>query len=297
MSDGRIAILTATRGRPEKLKRMLQGMGVSVADKSRVSHWIAADEDDLDTINLVRFGQLERLTGYPVHLHVGPKPRKLPDVWNGVWRAARQDGDIFIGFTDDYEVRSHGWDEQVRRALGVYDDGIAIAHLPDPTSPNVITIICATARVFEELGYFVVPYFPYWFADSWMDNIATMIQRRIRIDIEVGPQDGSRGRTQGMRNLRFWFDFSHQMLGERREMAEKLRRLAYPIGSPKYIQSRQNEEELIRAWQAYFDQVSLDRLDEIEKNNADALGPPSATYLAIEEEARQHLKQWRAKQP
>lgn len=290
MSLSTIAVLTATRGRPEKLKRMLHSLGATVHDKSRVSHWICIDEDDEATLEFIKFVDLEKLTGYPVHVVVGKKPRKLPDVWNAVWQVAKDQADIFIGFTDDYEMHTHGWDELLREGVNLYPDGVAVVHIPDPFAPEIITVICATAKVFNALGYFSIPYFPFWFADGWIDEISKMIQRRVTIEINMGPQGGDRGKTMNMHNLAFWFDFFCQLRDERREEAERIRRLIANPDSVEYSVSKLREEEFIHNQVNRDYWITPEKLAEMQFHLSGERGPPSANYLAIEAEAREHLR-------
>lgn len=287
---GRIAILTVTRGRPEPLRRMLAAMDATVADPTRIEHWLLIDEDDASMRPLVEAGEFRALTRYAQHWLVRPRPHKLADAWNAAWEAARGRAGIYIGFTDDYEMRTPGWDDQVRQALGAFADGIALAFLPDPSNAGrTVTIICGLAPLFEQLGYFVVPYFPFWFMDAWIDDIASTLMRRVTVAVDMGAQSADpRGKASGLRNLPFWFDVYCDLAFERQEIVERLRRLIYPPDSPDFARSVALGEE--RKAQAARDRLRYtpETLSGWEAQLAAEKGPPSAAYLALEEEARRH---------
>jgi hypothetical protein len=225
----RIAILTVTRGRPEQLRRMLEAMEATIARKDLVEHWLLIDDDDDVMLKLAASKAFEALTTYPQHWLIRPRPRKLADAWNAAWSAAKGRPGIFIGFTDDYEMKSPGWDEAVRRTLNAYGDRVALGHIPDAlVGGNRVTIICGTSELFDLMGYFVVPYFPFWFMDAWVDEIARLVLRRPTISIDMAAQEPDiRRKTKGMRNLPFWFAFFCELDIERREIIDRIRRHIY----------------------------------------------------------------------
>jgi hypothetical protein len=269
---------------------MLAAMEATIARKDLVEHWLLIDDDDPAMLPLVQDKAFEELTTYPQHWIVRPRPRKLADAWNELWSAARGRAGIFIGFTDDYEMKTPGWDKTTRQVLNFYPDRVALGYIPDPSvAEGTLTIICGTSRLFDLLGYFVIPYFPYWFMDSWVSDIALMLLRRPTLEIGLGPQEGERGQTAGMRNLPFWYEFYIQTLDERRETAERIRSLIYEAGGPDERISRQFEEEMVgmagKLW-AKYDPQSLKGLEESLCGETAA---PTAAYLEVEADARRHL--------
>lgn len=281
-----LTILTPTRHRPDQLRAMARALGATLARKDRVVHRIYVDDDDAATLALARSGEIEALAGYPLRWTVGPRPRLLSDAWNRLWRESDPQS-LLIGICDDLEFRTPGWDEVLRRHLAPFTDGLAVGYIPDPQYPNSLILPCGTGRIFSEMGYFTAPYFPYWFADAWLDEIALMIERRVTIPIAL---DHEKGKTHGMRNLPFWWEFYHRTRIERQEVAEKLRRLIPSIGSEGYERSRRIEATKVLNAEREFLSRDIAALERTEAELTGETGPPSAAYRAIEAEATRHLE-------
>jgi len=67
--------------------------------------------------------------------------------------------------------------------------------------------------------------FPFWFTDTWLDEIALMLGRKAPVRVEWKPQ-GQRGKTTRMRDLAFWAWVFEAARPERIEDARKLAALA-----------------------------------------------------------------------
>jgi len=292
MPSSPVTILTPTRNRPDRLRRMARSLGATVERKDRVVHRIYVDDDDTSSLALRRSGEIEDLAGYRVAWVVGPRPRVLSDAWNALWREI-DPASLLIGICDDLEFLTPGWDEILRRHLTSFADGIAVGYIPDPSIPNALVIPCGTGPTFAAMGYFTAPYFPYWFSDAWLDEIALMIERRITLPIAIHHE---KGKTHGMRNLPFWWEFYHRTRIERQEVAEKLRRLIHPIGSVGYERSRRIEATMVVNAEREFQARDIAALERTEAALSGETGPPSAAYRAIEAEAIRHLERLEAKQ-
>jgi hypothetical protein len=63
-------------------------------------------------------------------------------------------------------------------------------------------INAVTRRLAEKMGGMYVPFFPYWFLDHWLDDLAKMIGRLATADVCV--DDSARPGTMDRRDPAFW---------------------------------------------------------------------------------------------
>src|SRR5258708_11199852 len=133
-------------------------------------------------------------------------------------------------------------------------------------------------------------YFPFWFDDTWVDQVAQMIQRKVNVSLQIDPQ-GNKGKTIRMRNLRFWNHFFNNTLDERVAEAELLRRAIYPLGSAAYQDNADWGEKLARRLRQESKKVDIEAVVYTERSFAgeSIKLKPSSKYLAVEANAVQHL--------
>ena len=73
---------------------------------------------------------------------------------------------------------------------------------------GAITIMVATAEWVNQVGHFIVPYFPYWYGNKWLQQIADMVDRKYGVPVGISPMDELKGKTRRLRDLPFWTFFS-----------------------------------------------------------------------------------------
>ena len=128
--------------------------------------------------------------------------------------------DLYVIGCDDTVISTPGWDWMLLNAAGVFDDGIAIVYFGD--TPGVFQAgIAVSHDLVEEMGYFCPPYFSYWWSDTWLHEIGSMIGRIVKTNVEIehiGPIKASRG----VRDIPFWAKFFDDTRPWRREIAERI---------------------------------------------------------------------------
>lgn len=217
-----------TRGRTALLAEAISSFLVTTHQHELMSLWIAVDDDDQETLDYAK-GLDAAIFPFPIHWVVLPRQPALMLTWNLLWQAVSDGPGYYLGFVDDYEMTTPGWDDQLRTVLGDAPHGLGLGHIADATYPNseAVTIICATAAWFNRLGYFVPPYFSFWFADSWHDQIATASGLKHQLPVAAGPQRGLLPGTLRMRDLHFWFRVYTALAPERMMAADSLAKAAY----------------------------------------------------------------------
>lgn len=162
-----ISILCPTRGRPEWLARMVQ----SVRDTSSgVEVCCYVDEDD--------GAYQDYLKTEGVLFHQGPRLTHS-DYYNKLAELAS--GDLLMMAGDDAIYRTPGWDAMVEEAFAACPDKILMVHGDDlgPNGKVFATHPIISRRWVDIVGRFTPPYFSGDWADTWLNDIANDLGRRL----------------------------------------------------------------------------------------------------------------------
>lgn len=285
-----ISIMLLTRGRPDAFIQMLASLARTAKRKDLIDLWAYVDDDD-PTVEELKALDLGALAGFPVNFLARPRPVTHGEAFNELWRGTTTNAGIYLAVADDYVMETTHWDESIRLTFTAYPDRLVLGRVQDPQLPDKLLIMAISGEWANELGYLIPPYFPYWFGDRWMEEIATLAQRLIYLDVQM-KQNGGKGRTQRMRNLTFWTNFFCETFHERVETAKRLRGLAYDPGSQDGLLAEMMASELERKfWEQDLDWKRRD-IQWLEESNADpkeAALPPSISYMKAELSARAHL--------
>jgi len=215
-----INIIMMTRGRPEKLKRALTSLDDAAVMKDKIHLWAYVDDDDTPTLDLIDSGW-DKNIGFQVNWHISSRPITQGAAFTEIWHVS-SNAALYMGFNDDYFINTPDWDLAVRETFrNVPDDRIAIGSISDPLMPeNDDNFLVFTAEWINQVGHVIIPYFPYWFGDTWTQQIAEMVDRKYKIPVSVWPMDGEKGKTHRLWDLPFWTRFFNNLLVERVETAE-----------------------------------------------------------------------------
>jgi len=217
---GEIAIIMATRGRPEMLVQVFASLKANTRRKENVSVWIYVDADDDLTRQAIDCGTLGD-AGLPVHWHFGPQTPGLCETQHELWRQSGQTAELYVISVDDARFDTPGWDDVARSAATKYPDGLFLAAPFDPATADTSTYPIFGWRWLQTLGQIFPGHFPYWFDDRWVHQIGVMAGRYEPLPIVMFPIRG-KGRTRRMRDLPFWTRFFQLMLVERKNSAQTL---------------------------------------------------------------------------
>jgi hypothetical protein len=268
-----------TRGRLEGLRRVFDNFQATVADKARFELWIYVDDDDTVTLEYLAEGAW-RGYDFPIHWHVGACKNSMGEMVNELWQCSTTNAGIYFPFMDDYIVTTAGWDEVVRRCFRDSPHGFTLGYVRDPTAqPHQVTITIASARWLNSLGYFVTERFYHWFGDSWLDQIAQMVDCKVLVPIGVHPPQG-KGKTLRMRNLPFWCGYFHKTLRERYEQALEILSLMHPEQSHELQAARQRAMRVAATLQHQSYASSLADLQRDEQKFRDFSRIPRPGQLA-----------------
>ena len=226
---GGICILMATRGRPEMLAEEIATLQANTVRKDKTTVWIYVDDDDEITQGAMRAGKFAA-PGLEIHWQTGPRPPACGQAHQALWKASGGRAAIYMISCDDARFDTPGWDEIVRHEFGAYPDGVLLAFAHDPNTGNQATYPFIGWGFLKSLGYErVFPgIFAFWFDDKWVEEIAQMAGRYVKIPIVINPIGGDKGKTQRMRCVPFWTRFFQLLLVERRDCARELIGAMFP---------------------------------------------------------------------
>lgn len=163
-----ISILAPTRKRPVEFLRMVDSVRGTAHGPVDIVAYV--DEDDLATKD-----EIWRLCSQIV---VGPRI-VMSNMWNKLVPVAQ--GDILMLGSDDMVMRTRGWDDMVYGAFTGFPDQILMVHGDslgenrEIFGPHPIV----SRKWVDTLGYFTPPYFGCDFADTWINDIADALDRRV----------------------------------------------------------------------------------------------------------------------
>lgn len=203
-----IAILVTTRGRPERFLRLVDSFIKSAIFSDRVK--ILGYVDDDDHVSLSAFAPyIGKQESNSFEIHVGPRPLALGIAVNDLYQKAKNDYDLFFFIGDEHVVETKGWDLEFDRAFSTCPDGIVLGYVRDPTITELgsgeseqVTLPIMTRAWGDCLGYFWPDDFPFWWSDTWLDEIALMVGRKIPVPVAV--RASGKGKTHRFWNAPFW---------------------------------------------------------------------------------------------
>lgn len=167
-----ISLLLPSRGRPDWLRRLWQSVQ-DTADKPRNVEMVVYVDNDDDSygfkLPLVRFVRGERII--------------LSEMWNECYKISI--GEICGHMGDDIVFASKGWDTLLINKFREYGDRIVFVHGDDCSGvhgPNFGTHGFIHRKWASAVGYFVPPYFSSDYNDTWLNDVANTLGRRVYID-------------------------------------------------------------------------------------------------------------------
>lgn len=170
-----ISLLLPSRGRPGNVERLYQSLvATTIGDWEMV---VRLDADD------------PTAKDYPKHPEIlyifGPRIT-LSKCWNECYKVA--EGPIYMHAGDDIVFKTPGWDDEVEAAFAKREDRIMFVYGDDGDpnkEKNFGTHGFLHRNWVEAVGYFVPPYFSSDFNDTWLNEVADEIGRKMKVDIET----------------------------------------------------------------------------------------------------------------
>ena len=228
----KLTCVLATRNRPQMLidtlKETLRNI---VLEDTRIL--VAADADD--------HGTLAALHAFANEPRIVASVRDREDDLGSKFNRALEEApaDVYSHMVDYAPFTTPGFDYNLIDVARKIPDNIGVINCKMPT-------LCFTASqgithgLAEKLGFIYPPYFPYWFIDHWIDDIARLIGRLFYVDNAM--DCSRRPGTQELREPGWWATFFDVMAPYRRKQAERI------IRSEDFDEREWKKELLVRAF-------------------------------------------------
>ncbi len=209
-----LSILLTARSRPELLRWTVETTLQNIREHD-TKLIIAVDADD--TPETIAAAEELELRSSCIQASILPREDTLGAKVNRVLRVAP--ADVYLHMVDYRPHLTPGFDTKILEAASLFPDGIGVvySHMANLSFPEINAV---TAGLVQRMGYFYPPYFPYWFVDHWLDDIARLIGRIAVADVKT---DGSRRPGTGdRRDTAWWATFYDAGVIHRRKMAHAI---------------------------------------------------------------------------
>jgi hypothetical protein len=270
-----VCVCIASRGRPEALT-------TAVTETFNRSHHgckfhIAIDDDDESDY---------------VYGTRGPRENSLGAKYNrAASYAAGSNASLYVLGVDDCYLATPGWDDALLQAAAKFEDGVGCVYFgPKKDLFDLPEGIAVTKGWIDQVGFFMPPHFPFWWHDTWVDEIARMTGRYVWANVQwekFGSTEKPGGhKTTRMREVSWWakfFDSTRQIRVNK--ALEMITGLDYPEWYR--TQLRQEMQGLANVlWRR--NGLVRDRGHEFEQTYGGETAP-DAGYVQIRAEAEQML--------
>lgn len=220
-----ISILLPTRNRPHNIVRLRDSVINTANDLENIEIVIAIDEDDHSYDKL-------RFNGHPRVLRKKYPRMILSQYWNECYK--RSKGDILLHCGDDIIFQTKDWDQIVKEKFDEFPDHIVFVYGDDgsPGGKDFGTHGFIHRKWAETVGYFVPPYFSSDYNDTWLNEVAELINRKrfveiltehMHPDLHKGPFDITHQERKERHNRDRVGEIYGSMRSEREEDAKKLK--------------------------------------------------------------------------
>lgn len=189
----KVTVCIASRGKADGLvEKVEEILAACTLPDTRVS--IAFDEDD--EAGIVHFDNPR------VVWSVAARADDLGSAFN---RCARQcPADLYVCGDDDRSYGPIGWDSLAAEAASKLPAGIGMVAEERADKNALPDFLAVTEKMASVLGYLMPTHFPFWFIDTWLDEVARMAGCMVRAPITVSMRPEG---TRGMRDLAWWAEF------------------------------------------------------------------------------------------
>lgn len=212
-----LTIVLATRKRPHLLVPTIRRTLKNVRSPN-TRMVVMVDDDDEDTV-LVR-PQIEKMGAV---MCVRPRPKSFGEKFNiGTQEIP---ADVYMMHVDYAPYITEGFDQKILDAASIYPDGYAVIYnwWANPAFPSLNAV---THNLAEKMGGMYPGYFPYWWIDHHLDDVARMIDRVVFADVKADCSERKerpdKPWTTDKRETWFWALLFDAMALERRELAKSI---------------------------------------------------------------------------
>jgi hypothetical protein len=180
-----------------------------------IAYVVIVDNDDYITLEHMEHWDKSGMLPDNVHVLVGARDKTINARVNEA--IAKYPADIYSQIVDDCFPLTQHWDAIFHAA-----QELPAFCWKEMNDPNNATFLVISEKWREATGRFYPEYFPFWFADTWIAEVFLLATGKPIGVINQLSMGGKRGKTQGMRDLAFWFTFFAETRCERIDEAQRV---------------------------------------------------------------------------
>jgi hypothetical protein len=263
----KITVPIPSRNRPAGLFAVITSLDALATGSHEIHYPLILDEDDEITLAQLSSWQDAWMLPDNVHPLIGKRDKVLNARMNDA--ANLYPADVYCFAPDDGFPLTQHWDNVF---LAAHEQNMPAWAWIEMNDPGNCTFVCLSEKWRNALGRSFPDYFPYWFADTWTAEVHLLAFGKRIPFVHQLRMGGKRGKTQGMRDLAFWFNFFAHTRNERIVEAQKLASaygIAFDISErARFIQELEKE-----------DAKHLGDVPECEARLGANLTPPTKIYL------------------
>lgn len=213
-----ISVLLPSRGRPDSLCQAVSSLAYG-----DVEILVGLDEDDPHAWHA------ENLVSqfHGVRVLTAPRQPTVGQLFNLLAKQAT--GDWVVPFPDDYTVDRPNWIEETNNTLQMLPARMGVAYLWDPMYPHFATFPVVSKEMIEMQGFFMPPFFPFLFGDTWWNEVGVMSAMILPSPAAVSIKPDT-GIIHNYRNLHLWARLFEKTRPMRQDMAIRMIRHAFGTG-------------------------------------------------------------------
>lgn len=221
----KISVLLPTRGRPALLKQSVEALWATLANSDDTTVVIGFDEDESDMGEFI-----DTLDWDNKNCEVLNFLYKRPDIMGEKYNNLAREcpADLYVAWADDVQMTTHGWDDRLRQYARYFGPEPGFVFCGQANAVALPTLYSMNHAMFTALGYFAPEWFPNWWCETWITEIALLTRRVVWAEPKIeytelqASSPTGRGRTQGLRDLAFWTEFFEATRASRIEDARAI---------------------------------------------------------------------------
>ena len=236
----------ASREHPQWVKEIVtQTLAMAKLPDTKIV--IALDDDDLTAPGLAN-----EVSSDKVIVSIAAREDSLGAKYNRA--ATAYDADLYVLLADDGVIATPDWDVKIIEPASLFTDGIFCVNFGYPMyASGIPAVFAASKKLVEMMGFFLNPYHPFWWHDTYLNEIAQFIGRRVEVNVQMSYPFNFE-KTRGMRDVLHWATFFDTMRKKRMETAQRI------IDSPENLDSPERK--------AWLKQTMPLLAEEMLQNNA-----------------------------
>lgn len=189
-----ISIIFPTRTRINKVQELIDSVEETADDLNEIEFCIYYDNDDIETKNFLHEILSKRIN---LKYITSNENINLSQMWNYAYTNLAT-GDIIMHCGDDIRFRTKSWDTTIKHKFDESLDKILLVHGDDGLRRESLATHSFVHRKWIEVsGFWLPPYFVSDYNDTWLDDVATKLNRKIYLpDIYTEHMHFSCGKSQ-----------------------------------------------------------------------------------------------------